>query len=551
MQSSRSVALSLSLLALLVVHTAPAARAQPAPEYKPKVGQAGKDVVWVPTPQTLVDRMLEIAKVTPQDYVVDLGSGDGRTVITAARIGATALGIEFNPSLVALSKRDAEVAGVSGRATFLNADIFATDFSRATVVTMFLLPSLNVKLRPTILDMKPGTRVVSNSFDMGDWKPDQTAYVTRDCTGYCRAHLWIVPAKVEGTWKLGDSWLTLKQRYQFFEGSLTTGNVVSPITDGKLAADRITFAAAGRRYTAQVSGAEMEGTSSAGGGTETQWRAIRKLDGKDKPSVPTAAAPPAKTPPAPSPPIAASKAPGPAPSAVATDASQMSGRRVALVIGNAAYKVGPLQNPVNDAAAIAEALRGLGFNKVVLKRDLTLDDFRAALRAFSRDAAGADMGVVYFAGHGTEVNRRNFLIPVDAALARAADLELEAVALETVLTQLEDVRKLKLVILDACRNNIFPLAGAQRSVGRGLARIEPVDNTLVVYAAKEGTTADDGPGRRHSPFTEALLKRIATPEEISFVFRLVRDDVLKATGNLQQPFIYGTLGGEKLYLRRP
>ena len=150
------------------------AQAQPAKDYQPEVGQAGKDVVWVPTPQALVDKMLEMAKVTPKDYVIDLGSGDGRTVITAAKRGSKALGIEYNPDMVELSKRNAAKEGVSDKATFMKADLFESDFSQAQVITMFLLPSINLKLRPKILDLKPGTRIVSNSFDMEEWKPDET-----------------------------------------------------------------------------------------------------------------------------------------------------------------------------------------------------------------------------------------------------------------------------------------------------------------------------------------------------------------------------------------
>jgi hypothetical protein len=248
---------------------------QPAREFQPKVGQAGKDVIWVPTPQSLVDRMLQMAKVTPSDHVIDLGSGDGRTVITAAKLGATAHGIEYNPDMVELSKRNAAEAGVSQKATFAKADIFASDFSKATVVTMFLLPGLNLKLRPILLDMKPGTRVVSNSFDMGDWQADQTANVAENCEGYCRAYLWIIPAKVDGVWKFGPSELAVEQKYQLFTGKLTTGNVIAPITDGRLQADRITFTAGGTRYSGVVKGAAMEGTSTTGG-VETRWQATRK-----------------------------------------------------------------------------------------------------------------------------------------------------------------------------------------------------------------------------------------------------------------------------------
>ena len=226
-------------------------------------------------------------------------------------------------------------------------------------------------------------------------------------------------------------------------------------------------------------------------------------------------------------------------------------KRVALVIGNAEYKIGRLANPVNDAAAVAEALeKQLKFEKVILKRNLTFDGFRAALMEIARKSAGADLGLVYFAGHGTEVGGRNFLIPVDATLATAGALDVEAVPLDTVLSQLGGVRRLKLVILDACRNNLFAPAGAKRAVGRGLARIEPEDNTLVAYAAKDGTTADDGLGRRHSPFTEALLKHIATPGlEINLLFRRVRDDVIKATSHEaqpQQPHVYASLGEQDI-----
>jgi uncharacterized caspase-like protein len=226
-------------------------------------------------------------------------------------------------------------------------------------------------------------------------------------------------------------------------------------------------------------------------------------------------------------------------------------RRVALVIGNADYKVGPLQNPVNDAAAVADALGKLGFGEVILKKNLGADAFRAALLELSREASGADLGVVYFAGHGTEVGGKNYLIPIDARLARAGDLSLEAIALDSVLDQLAGVSRLKLVILDACHNNLFPLAGAKRSNTRGLTRIEPEDNTLVVYAAKDGTTADDGAGRKHSPFTEALLKHIGTPGlEVQLLFRRIRDEVMHATRREQQPHVYASLGAQEFYMQQ-
>jgi SAM-dependent methyltransferase len=265
------------VLYLAAVTVAGAAFAQqPAAEYEPKVGQAGKDVVWVPTAQALVDKMLDMAKAGPSDYVVDLGSGDGRTVITAAKRGIKAHGIEFNPNMVALSKRNAAEAGVGEKASFANADIFQSDFSQATVLTLFLLPQLNVRLRPTILQMKPGTRVVSNSFDMGDWEPDRTEQAPGECQSFCRAHLWIVPAQVEGVWRMGESELALDQKYQTFTGKLTTGNVVAPVTKGRLDGDRIVFTAAGTEYVGRVTGNAMEGTAKASGGAETPWKAARK-----------------------------------------------------------------------------------------------------------------------------------------------------------------------------------------------------------------------------------------------------------------------------------
>ena len=248
-------------LALCAALAGGLAQVHAAQDYQPEVGQAGKDVVWVPTPQTLVDKMLEMAKVTPKDYVIDLGSGDGRTVITAAKHGSKALGIEYNPDMVELSKRNAAKEGVSDKATFMKADLFESDFSQAQVITMFLLPSINIKLRPKILNLKPGTRIVSNSFDMEEWKPDQTENVT-GCTNWCTAHLWIVPAKAEGTWKLPQGELAIKQTFQMITGTLKNGTASSPI-NGKLNGDQITFTAAGTQYTGHITGNSME--VSAGG----------------------------------------------------------------------------------------------------------------------------------------------------------------------------------------------------------------------------------------------------------------------------------------------
>ena len=234
--------------------------AQPAAKpFEPRVGQAGKDVIWVPTSQALVDRMLDMAALTPRDKLVDLGSGDGRTVITAARRGATARGIEFNPDMVALSRQAAKAERLPGRATFEQGDIFEADFSDATVVTLFLLPDLNLRLRPTLLDMAPGTRVVSNSFDMAEWQPDETARVTEGCTGFCYAYKWIVPAKVAGVWSLEGGRLDLTQKFQMLEGTLGNGKSATPISDARLEGSQIRFSVGGDRYTGQVDGHRMRG----------------------------------------------------------------------------------------------------------------------------------------------------------------------------------------------------------------------------------------------------------------------------------------------------
>src|SRR5882724_4878814 len=263
-----------SLFLALCLSAIPAsgfAQAQPAQEYKPEVGQEGKDVVWVPTPQALVDKMLDMAKVTPKDYVIDLGSGDGRTVITAAKRGSKALGIEYNPEMVELSKRIAAKEGVSDKANFVKADLFESDFSQAQVITMFLLPSINIKLRPKILDLKPGTRIVSNSFDMEDWKADETATAS-GCDHWCTAHLWIVPAKVGGTWKLPQGDLSLKQTFQMVSGTIKSGNVIT-LVNGRLNGDQITFTAGEAQYAGRVNGNAMEGTVK--GGSDGKWSAIR------------------------------------------------------------------------------------------------------------------------------------------------------------------------------------------------------------------------------------------------------------------------------------
>ena len=277
MMRIRFIRLSLLMFCLSMIA---AAGLVEAADYEPHVGQDGKDVVWVPTCQELVDKMLDMAKVTPKDYVIDLGSGDGRTVITAAKRGARALGIEYNPDMVALSKRNAAEEGVTDKAQFKEADLFESDFSEATVITMFLLPTINLKLRPKILDLKPGTRIVSNSFTMDDWKADETATVyslQENCGNYNTAYFWIVPAKVEGTWTLPQGRLTLKQDFQMISGTLESGATVAPV-NGKLSGDQINFSAGNVSYTGRVNGSTMQGTAKSGGIT-TPWSAtlVRKV----------------------------------------------------------------------------------------------------------------------------------------------------------------------------------------------------------------------------------------------------------------------------------
>jgi SAM-dependent methyltransferase len=252
--------------ALLIAASSPHAFAQApqgkpaAPAYEPQSGQEGKDVVWVPTPQILVDKMLDMAKVRPGEIVMDLGSGDGRTVITAAKRGARAYGIEYNPDMVELSKRNAAKEGVSASATFVKADLFESDFSRAHVITMFLLPDINLKLRPKILDLKPGTRIVSNSFTMGDWAADEKHTITTEqgCdTSWCTSLLWIVPAKVAGAHKLPQGDLVLKQEFQQLSGTFTTGGRTFAL-EGKVRGEDVSFKAGGKEYRGRMNGKQLE-----------------------------------------------------------------------------------------------------------------------------------------------------------------------------------------------------------------------------------------------------------------------------------------------------
>ena len=246
-----------------------------AADYAPKSGQPGKDVVWVGNPQVMVQKMLDMAGVTASDFVVDLGSGDGRNVIAAAKRGARAHGIEYDADLVALSKRAAAKERVSDKATFERGDVFVADFSKATVVVLFLTPEMNIRLRPRLLSLKPGTRVVANTFAIGDWNPDRIFNVAENCERFCSARLWFVPAKVNGTWKLGAGELLLKQTYQTFSGSLKSGAGTIPVS-GRLRGEQVDFHAAKTQYTGRVDGDVMEGFARTGG-VDSKFRATRSI----------------------------------------------------------------------------------------------------------------------------------------------------------------------------------------------------------------------------------------------------------------------------------
>jgi phospholipid N-methyltransferase len=242
-----------------------------AAEYQPQPYQEGKDVIWLPTPDALVSKMLDLGQVTAKDVVIDLGSGDGRTVIAAAKRGARAMGIEYNPDMVDFATRAAQKAGVADKAKFMKADLFETDFSEATVITMYLLSSLNMKLRPKILDLKAGTRIVSHAFDMGEWKADSTISVENRT-----AYLWLVPAKIAGTWQSTQGELTLRQNFQMFEGTLKSATGTVPITNGRLRGDQLTFSAGMSEYSGRVSGNRIDGSTK--GAASGPWSATLRAD---------------------------------------------------------------------------------------------------------------------------------------------------------------------------------------------------------------------------------------------------------------------------------
>jgi SAM-dependent methyltransferase len=265
------VALPASALAQTTAAAPPAnqTQTQTTPVYEPKVGQAGKDVVWVPSPETTVEKMLDAAQVTSQDFVVDLGSGDGRNVIAAAKRGARALGVEYNSDMVELSKRNAAKAGVADKASFVQGDMYEAEFSKATVLALFLLPENLLKLRPKFAELKPGTRIVANTFGIEGWTPEESSTISGDCTSWCTVLLYFVPAKVGGTWQTPAGTLTLNQEFQTITGTLGAATVES----AKIKGDLISFTAGGVDYSGRVNGDTIVGTSK--GRSEAPWRATR------------------------------------------------------------------------------------------------------------------------------------------------------------------------------------------------------------------------------------------------------------------------------------
>lgn len=252
----RSFALSVGLL--LAAQTVYAQTKEGDAAFEPTVGQAGKDVVWVPTPPVLVEKMLDVAKVTPQDFVMDLGSGDGRNIIAAARRGARSRGVEYNPDMVALSRRSADTAGVADKAEFVQGDMYVADISQASVLAIFLLPENMDKLVQSFLSMKPGSRIVSNQFSATGWEADEAGRTDGDCGSWCNWLLWIVPAQVSGRWRMQQGELQLEQKFQKVIGTLTVDGTPRAV-EGRLLGDQVTLTIAADKYTGKVGDGVMVG----------------------------------------------------------------------------------------------------------------------------------------------------------------------------------------------------------------------------------------------------------------------------------------------------
>lgn len=246
-----------------------------APVVTPELGQPGKDVVWVPSPNETIAMMLDLARVTPDDYVIDLGSGDGRTVIAAAQRGARALGVEYNPDLVTFSRQEAVRAGVVERARFVEGDMYEADVSEATVLALFLLTENLRTLAPTFLALRPGTRIVSNTFAIPDWKEEETARLDAPCMSWCTALLYVVPANVAGRWRMATGDLELTQEAQVVSGTWSEDGRSVAIADGAVRADLLRFSLEGAVYEGRVDGDTITGTRRDAAGVGSPWATSR------------------------------------------------------------------------------------------------------------------------------------------------------------------------------------------------------------------------------------------------------------------------------------
>jgi hypothetical protein len=263
---------ALSIVSLLAVFAGTAQDGKKP--YEPVPGQPGKDSVWVPTPYATLEKMFDLAKLTPQDFVIDLGSGDGRAIIAAGKRGAPGVGVEWNDDLIALSNKTAEKEGVANLAKFVKHDMFAYDISKATVMALFMLPDQLSKLAPKFLALRPGSRIVMNGFTVPGWSPDVTEKATGECGSWCTAHLYIVPAPVAGTWQTAQGTLSLKQSFQMLTGTLSKGGKTTPVANGRMNGSQISFSVGDEQYAGTVNSNTMSGTVTGGAGGN--WSATKK-----------------------------------------------------------------------------------------------------------------------------------------------------------------------------------------------------------------------------------------------------------------------------------
>ena len=273
----RAVVVGCSLLVLSTVASAQPPAAPQAKPFEPVSGQAGKDVVWVPSPPDMVNKLMELGQVTSKDFVIDLGSGDGRNVIAAAKLGAQARGVEYNPDMVALSRKLAQDAGVADKAKFVEADMYEYDISKATVMALFLLPVNMNRLAPKFFNLAPGSRIVANTFGIDGWEPDVrvTLPSTSECESWCEALLWIVPAKIGGTWAMANGTMALTQEYQAVQGTITIGGQSQTVVMGRLKGEELTFTAGGLTYKGIAKGNTITGSVTTPKG-DLPWTATRK-----------------------------------------------------------------------------------------------------------------------------------------------------------------------------------------------------------------------------------------------------------------------------------